>query len=99
MDNGTLENNVKIGKYFVLLVDLLGQNEFLSSDFFDSNGNLIDDQQEKANQVTDQILYLYWFLEYSASVFNSILYQIQQNICRRDYLQIIIISNIHTPTI
>lgn len=59
MDNGTLENNVKIRKYFVLLVDLLGQNEFLSSDFFDSNGNLIDDQQEKANQVTDQILYLY----------------------------------------
>ena len=58
MDNGTLENN-KIGKYFVLLVDLLGQNEFLSSDFFDSNENLIDDQQEKANQVTDQILYLY----------------------------------------
>lgn len=69
MDNGTFENNVKIGKYFVLLVDLLGQNEFLSSDFFDSNGNLIDDQQEKANQVTDQILYIKNFFD---GAFNSL---------------------------
>ena len=69
MDNGTLENNVKIGKYFVLLVDLLGQNEFLASDFFDSNGNLIAEQQEKANQVTDQILYIKRFFD---GAFNSL---------------------------